>query len=647
MATPVITVQDLHKSYGSRVVFDGVSFAVAEGEKVGFIGVNGSGKSTLFRIVAGEEGHEKGTLAFRRDIRVGYLSQEPRFEPGDTILTAAASGRPDLLEAISQYHDIAARLARGDGDVERLLARQESAAGRIEALGGWDYEHRMESLLTRLDVDRWERPVEGLSGGEQKRVALARVLLQQPELLLMDEPTNHLDADTTAWLEEHLREYPGAVMLITHDRYFLDRIVTRMVEVSRGELTPYPGGYTEYLEAKAERMERMAVEEQKRNRLLTQELAWVRRSPSARTGKQQARINRLDDLQAEQREKRLPQRSTVEITANAVPHLGRTVLNLHNVSKRYGDKVLFRGFSTILQAGERVGIIGPNGAGKTTLLRVIMGQEEPDSGQVELGKNTRIAYFDQRREELDPAATVYESVSSQDWVEVGGQRTHLRSYLETFLFTPEQQRQPVRSLSGGERNRVLLARLFLQDANLLILDEPTNDLDLVTLQVLESVLADWPGCVLLVTHDRFFLDKVATGLIAFEGNGELRRHAGGYDLYRRLKEQREAEDAARRTPERPRGGPDPREAERAARKASAPRKLSYKEQKELEGMEEAILTAEAEKEELGARLADPSFYAAAPDEVARVTAAYREAEARVDALYARWAELEEVRAGAG
>ncbi|HEV2735388.1 MAG TPA: ABC-F family ATP-binding cassette domain-containing protein [Longimicrobiaceae bacterium] len=640
MATPILTVQELHKSFGPRVVFDGVSFAIDEGEKVGFIGVNGSGKSTLFRIVAGIDGHEGGTLAFRRDARVGYLAQEPEFAEGDTILRAVAAGKPGLQDAIAEYHEVAGRLSRGDGDVDRLLARQGEVAGRIETLGGWDYEHRMEAILTRLGVERWERPVEGLSGGERKRVALARVLLQEPELLLLDEPTNHLDADTTAWLEEHLQGYPGAVMLITHDRYFLDRVVTRMIEVSVGELTPYPGGYTEYLEARAERMERLATEEDKRSKLIAQELAWVRRSPSARTGKQQARINRLGDIQKEQADKRLPSRDTVEMNTGAVPHLGRTVLNLHGVSKRYGDRVLVRDFSTILQAGERIGIIGPNGAGKTTLLRIIMGLEAPDSGEVETGKNTRIAYFDQRREDLDPAATVYESVGSQDWVTVGGKRTHLRSYLETFLFSPAQQRQVVRSLSGGERNRVLLARLLLQDANLLVLDEPTNDLDLVTLQVLESVLADYPGCVLLVTHDRFFLDKVATGLIAFEGEGRLRRHAGSYDLYRRLRAQREAEEAAQRPAERKpaaqNGRPDKKEPAR---------KLSYREQKELGGMEEAILQAEARKEELGARLADPALYSEPADEVARAAAAFREASERVDALYARWAELEELRAG--
>ncbi len=632
----VVNVQNLHKSFGPRVLFDGVSFAIDEGEKVGFIGVNGSGKSTLFRIVGGMEPPDEGTLAFQRGMRVGYLEQEPEFEAGATILSAAAGGTPELNEALGAYHEVSGRLTRGEGDTDRLLARQGELAARIDALGGWDYEHRMEAILTRLQVDRWERPVEGLSGGERKRVALARVLLQQPELLLMDEPTNHLDADTTLWLEGHLREYPGAVMLITHDRYFLDRVVSRMIEVTPGELTAFPGGYTEYLEAKAERTARLAVEADKRSRLLEKELAWVRRSPSARTGKQQARINRLDDLQAEHRDKRLPTRTAVEIAVADAPRLGRTVLNLHGVRKAFGSHTLVRDFSTILQAGERIGIIGPNGAGKTTLLRIIMGTEHPDAGEVELGKNTHIAYFDQRREELDPEKTVYEAAAEQDWVTVGGERIHLRSHLETFLFPVPQQRQKVKSLSGGEKNRLLLARLFLREANLLILDEPTNDLDLVTLQVLEDVLSDYPGCVLLVTHDRFFLDKVATGLIAFEGNGVLRRHAGGYDLYRRLKEQREAEAASAAAPAARKSAPG------AAARASTERKLSYREKRELEGMEEAILAAEARKEELEARLADPVLYASGNDEVQRVTAQFREASEQVDALYARWAELEEV-----
>jgi ATP-binding cassette subfamily F protein uup len=492
-------------------------------------------------------------------------------------------------------------------------------------------------MLTHVGLDRWNRPVEGLSGGERKRVALAQVLLQGPDLLLLDEPTNHLDADTTLWLEEYLQSYPGAVMLITHDRYFLDRVVDRMIEVNRAELTAFPGGYTEYLEATAVREARLTVEEEKRAKLIDQELAWVRRSPSARTGKQKARINRLADTQREQVERSRPSQEAADIRFGAPPRLGRTVLELEHVSKSFGDHLLIRDFTTLLRAGERIGIVGPNGAGKTTLLRMILGTEEPDSGTIVWGRNTEAAYYDQKREDLDPEETILESISREDWVMVGGRRVHVRSYLESFLFPTAVHDQRVRSLSGGERNRLLLARLLLREANLLILDEPTNDLDLVTLQVLENALADFPGCALVVTHDRYFLDKVATGLLVFEGSGVVHRHEGGYDLYRRLREERAAAKAeaerARPTPQKAVAKPD--------RPASSARRLSYQEKRELEGMEEAILAAESERERLGVQLSNPSTYADTPDQVADLSTAYREAGETVERLYARWAELEE------
>jgi len=635
---PVLTVKDLTKSYGTRTVFDGVSFSIEEGEKVGFIGVNGSGKSTLFRIVGGEEGYESGALAFQRGLGIGYLAQEPTFTSGDTILRAVAAGKPELLDALSEYHDIAARVASGDAVAsDRLLARQGAAMERIEALGGWDYEHRLEAVLTRLGVDGWDRTVDDLSGGERKRVALARVLVQQPDLLILDEPTNHLDADTTLWLEETLLEYAGAVMLITHDRYFLDRVVDRMIEVSRAELTTFAGGYTEYLEAKAARETRLAVEEEKRAKLIEQELAWVKRSPSARTGKQKARIKRLGRTERVQEEMRLPALDAVELAFGRPPRLGRTVLDLHGITKSYDDRILIDDFSTRLRAGERVGVIGPNGAGKTTLLRIILGEEAPDDGEVEIGKNTRIAYYDQKREDLDPDATLLESVSNQDWVEVGGKRTHVRSYLNSFLFPTPTHEQKVSTLSGGERNRLLLARLLLQDANLLILDEPTNDLDVITLQVLEAALVDFPGCVLVVTHDRYFLDKVATALLVFEGNGRVHRHEGGYDLYRRLREERER---ARADAERG-SAPKKKETKLSASPAGA-RKLTYGEKRELEGMEEAILEAERERARLEEALADPTLYSDSPERVTELTDAFREAGERVERLYARWEELESI-----
>jgi ABC transport system ATP-binding/permease protein len=631
----VLNVQNLQKSFGTRVIFDGVSFAVDEGEKVGFIGANGSGKTTLFRVVAGEEGREGGTLALRRGARVGYLSQEPEFEAGATIRSAVAGGNPELQAALAEYHQVAERLSDGAAGDARLLDRQGALMARVEALGGWAWESRVETLLSRVGLDGWDRPVEGLSGGERKRAALARVLLQAPDLLLLDEPTNHLDADTTLWLEDYLLDYRGAVMLITHDRYFLDRVVTRMIEVARSELTPYAGGYTEYLEAKAVRTEQMRVEEEKRTKLIEQELEWVKRSPPARTGKQKARIKRLGQTQVRQEEKRLPTQEAAEIRFGNPPRLGRTVLELKDVHKGYGDRTLIDGFSTLLRAGERIGVIGPNGAGKTTLLRVLLGLESPDDGEVVWGKNTRVAYFDQNREDLDPEHSLLQAVSDTDWVMVSGSRVHVRSYLESFLFPSAIHEQKVSSLSGGERNRLLLARLLLEDANLLVLDEPTNDLDLVTLQVLESALADFPGCVLVVTHDRYFLDKLATALFVFEGGGVVHRHEGGYDLYRRLKEAREEESKRTATTAKPAA-----RVERPA--AERPRRLTWKEQRELEGMEAAILEAEEERERLSAVLQDPGFYSETPEKVAEVSAAFREATERVERLYERWAELEAV-----
>ena len=661
---PALTVDGLRKSYGTRVVFDGVSFSIEEGEKVGFIGVNGSGKSTLFRVVAGEEGSEAGSLAFRRGLTVGYLAQEPTFDESSTILEAVAGGRPELLEAIGEYHEVAVSLAGAPegAALDRLMTRQGAAMERIEALGGWDYEHRLEAVLTRLGVDGWDRRMERLSGGERKRVALARVLVQQPGLLLLDEPTNHLDADTTEWLESELAEYPGAVLLITHDRYFLDRVATRMIEVNRAELVPFPGGFTGYLEAKAEREARLAVAEDRRSKLIAQELAWVKRAPKARTGKQKARIQRLERTREARDAARLPERDAIELRFGRPPRLGRTVLDLDGISKSYGGRTLIRDFSTRLRAGERIGIVGPNGAGKTTLLRLILGEETPDAGEVRAGVNTRIAYYDQARSDLDPGSSVLEAVAGrQEWVEPGGRRVHIRSYLNDFLFPNEVHEQRVSSLSGGETNRLLLARLLLRDANLLILDEPTNDLDVFTLQVLESALVEFPGCALVVTHDRYFLDKVATALFVFEGDGRVHRHEGGYDAYRRWREAREAERGVGGARAGggggggrvARGAPG-QEARRApgvgagaAGVADPPRRLTYGEQLELKEIEAEITAAEAERDRLEETLADGAIWVETPERARAVQAEHDAARDRVEALYARWAELEAVREGAG
>ena len=641
----ILNVNNLHKSYGSRAIFDGVSFAIDDAEKVGFIGVNGSGKSTLFRIVAGIESADAGDIARRRNTTVRYLSQEPEFVAGQTILEAVAEGRPELGAAFAAYETVTHALADPDADHDRLVQQQADLSATIDRLNGWDWTHRAEAMLTRLGVTDWERSVDDLSGGEAKRVALARALLAQPDLLLLDEPTNHLDADTVLFLEEYLIEYAGAVMLITHDRYFLDRVVDRMIEVSLGELTGYTGGYTEYLEAQAERAEWQATVDAKRRKLVEQELEWARRSPPARTGKSRARIDRAKALEKESRAYSAKQTGDLTLHAPDTARLGRTVLNLHGVTKGYDGRLLIDGFDTILRAGERIGIIGPNGAGKTTLVRIILGEEPPDAGEVEVGINTRIAYFDQLRTQLDPGLSVYEAAGGTDWVEIDGRRVHLRSWLEDFLFPTERQQQKVSSLSGGERNRLMLAKLFMQPSNLLILDEPTNDLDLVTLQVLEAALVEYPGCVLMVTHDRFFLDKIATALFVFEGKGNVHRHEGGFELYRRLREQREADaaEAAREAARQERARAAP-----AARKAkptrSAGHGLSWNEQRELEGIEARILEAERERDELEVRLADPEVYRD-PATLAEVTAAFAAAKAAVEALYGRWGDLEVRKSG--
>jgi ABC transport system ATP-binding/permease protein len=636
----VLDVRNLRKSFGTRTVLDGATFAVGDGEKVGVIGVNGSGKSTLLRVVAGLEGAADGELAVRRGSRVGYLEQEPEFEAGRTIRAAVAAGNPELQRVTEAYHSLAARLEQGEHD-DALVSRLGEASARMDALGGWEWDHRAEAILTRLGVSAFDAPVDGLSGGERKRVALARVLLDAPDLLLLDEPTNHLDADTTLWLEDHLIDYAGAVLLITHDRYFLDRVVTRMIEVESGRVSGYPGGYTEYLEQKSAQRERLDVEQAKRAKLIEQELEWVKRSPPARTGKQQARIRRLGTLAKEQRAAEPPPLDRADIRFGRPPRLGRSVLDLEHVDKSFGDRMLIRDFSTRLRAGERIGVIGPNGAGKTTLMRMILGEIPPDAGEIRLGENTKVAYFDQSRGDLDADATLYGAIADTDWVTLGEERIHVRSYLERFLFASSIHDQKVRSLSGGERSRLLLARLFLREANLLVLDEPTNDLDLVTLQVLESMLVEYPGCVLMVTHDRFFLDKIATRLLVFEGEGVIHTHEGGYDLYRRLREQRESA----RVQEERRVAPPPAARRGGAPRADAPLRLSYREQKELTSIEDRILEAERRRDALGERLSDPATYAETPESVAEVTAAFRDAESEVEALYARWAALEAVNEG--
>jgi ATP-binding cassette subfamily F protein uup len=635
----VVDAIRLEKSFGPRTILRDATFAVGETEKVGLIGANGSGKSTLLQILAGLTDRDGGEVMVKRRATIGYLPQEPVIDGALTAAEAIEAALKEIRRAIDEFNGISAALAGSPPDMDRLLERQGELAGWIEHHGGWNTDHRVAGIMTHLQLADPDQRIAEMSGGTRRRVALARLLLEAPDLLLLDEPTNHLDADTVQWLQDYLLDYPGALLLITHDRYFLDRVATRMLELENGELTSFPGGYSRYLEQKGEQLQQQAGTRARLLNLLRTETAWIRRGAKARTTKQKARIDRYQQLQEDVAATgSTAGAASVAFTTDA--GFGGTILDLADVAKSYGDNRLMDGLTFGLKRGDRVGIIGPNGCGKTTLIRMIVGEEMPDAGTVTLGKKTQIAWFDQNREQLDPEQTVYDFFGEGDYVQVNGVKRHKIGYLEEFLFVPSDRVRRISTLSGGEKSRLLLARLMLQGANLLILDEPTNDLDIPTMQLLDETLASFPGCVLLVTHDRFFLDKVATGILAFEGDGRVVVHEGNYSEYR---ERKDAERAA------------VSEAAAAVRQAAtasaaiplkAKRGLNFNERRELEQLEQEIERLEGEKGGLEAKLADPLAHGATPGEVAEIAAAYGRLDEQLTVAYARWEELETKRTDA-
>jgi ATP-binding cassette subfamily F protein uup len=627
----LLRAADISLAFGNRTLFDRLTLTIVEDEYVGLVGVNGSGKSTLMKILAGVTQPDGGELQLRRGARITYLPQEPEFPSGATIASELAVASQPLRASLEEHAALAAKLSSDTSiDQPKVLNRLSQLSTEIDRLGGWDTEHHAKTLLDRLGVKEWDRPLTELSGGLRKRVAIARALLSRPDLLLLDEPTNHLDADTVDWLENELDQLPGALLLVTHDRYFLDDLADRIVEIAPGGvITSYLGNYEAYLEQKLVALEEAEVQEHKRQQWIRQEVAWLRKGVEARRTKSKARIERARKL-LQARGFRRPEVAALR-TAEA-PRLGQTVLEAKQISKRFGEQVVLDGAELILQRGERIGLVGPNGVGKTTFLRVLLGELEPDSGERRIGTNTRIAYYDQTREQLDPEQTVYQAASSEEQVEIGGKTVALRDYLEDLLFPVSMQRMQVKALSGGERNRLLLARLFLAGANVLVLDEPTNDLDIVTLNVLERLLVSFAGSVLLVTHDRYFLDKVATSILAFEGAGKVVRYPGNYEMYRRLKAQRADDRSAE-------GTPDPKNPLAPAQKKG---KLGYLQVRELDRMGEAIESAERRKREVEASLADPAIYSNA-EKVQQLTAELETMSVQIERLYERWQELEQLR----
>ena len=615
---PLLQLSSVCLAYGHVPLLDHADLVIEPGERIGLIGRNGTGKSSLIRIVTGETKPDEGTLFATPGLKLASVPQEPAFAPGQTVFEAVAEGVGALTKLLVDYH-----AAAHDADMDRMHDLQEA----LEAANGWTVEHRIEATMTRLSLPE-DANVADLSGGLRKRVALARALVMEPDLLLLDEPTNHLDIASIEWLEETLATFPRSVLFVTHDRRFLDRVAQRIVELDRGRLQSYPGNFTEYEKRKAEMLAIEAVVNRKFDKELAKEESWIRQGVEARRTRNEGRVRRLEALRLE-RAARRERVGKVELAVAQGERSGRLVAELEHVGKRYGDKVVVDDFSTRVMRGDKIGLIGANGTGKTTLLKLILGEIAPDSGTVRLGTRIQVAYFDQLRAALDEEATLADTITpGSDFVEIEGSRKHIISYLGDFLFPPERVRSPVKSLSGGERNRLLLARLFSRPANVLVLDEPTNDLDIETLELLEALLQEYTGTLFLVSHDRAFLDNVVTQTIAHEGSGRWKEYAGGYLDWQRAR-RASAEESSSRVP-----------AKAAARDPVKRKKLTFNETRELETLPEKLVALETEQKALASRLADPAVYKDRTVDVKALNARNEAIDAELTRLLARWEELE-------
>jgi ATP-binding cassette subfamily F protein uup len=635
---PVIDASGIEKSYGARRVLAGVDLTIRGRERVGLVGRNGCGKSTLGRILAGLESADGGRIDRRRGATVEVLTQEPELPPHLSLRDVVLASLEAWSRARQRYDELTSRLSEVQGEARSLAAEQAQAGDELERQGGWDRLHEAEAILDSLGLADPNRLAGALSGGERRRLALARVLVGSPSLAILDEPTNHLDVETIEWLEDYLRNrFSGALLLITHDRYVLDRVTTRTLELEGGRLTSYHGGYASYLAARSERLAHADRAERNRQNFLRRELEWLRRQPKARGTKQKARVDRARLAIGQG----APNREREAVLRVSAGRQGKMVLEIDSVTIERGGARLVDDLELRVAAGQRIGVIGPNGCGKTTLLLAIQGELEPNGGELRRGSNTRIGYLDQQRSGLDPEQSVLESLGERSVVESGGQRMEVAAYLERFLFDRRAQQVEVGQLSGGERARVCLARLLAQKVNLLLLDEPTNDLDVSTLAALETMLTEYAGSAIVVSHDRWFLDRVATSILAFEGDGRVELHAGNYSEYReRTLDRRRAQSGGDRKRAESRAG---RPGKPAGEVGTAGRgKLSYGERRELEGLLDLIEAAEAEALRLEAQLADPATYKARDRsrEIADLKDAFLHARSRVVELTERWEELE-------
>jgi ABC transport system ATP-binding/permease protein len=629
----LLTLTNAHLAFGHVALLDGADFALETAERVALIGRNGTGKSSMLKILAGLDKPDDGMLQVERGLRRTYVPQEPQFEPGISVFDAVSEGVREAKETREKFEN-------HDGVDHDEMDRLQT---RLEALGGWDWERRVDETLHRLDLDP-QVLVEKLSGGVRKRVALAQALVATPDVLLLDEPTNHLDLDAIDWLADLLKNYRGSLILISHDRAFIDATATRIVELDRGRLRSYPGNFTTYEATKQREMESEALANARADKLLAQEEIWIRKGVEARRTRSTARIGRLEALRATRMARR-DQVGQVKLEVATGGQSGKIVAALEEVTMRYGERTLIDKFTTTVLRGDKIGLIGPNGCGKTTLLKLILGQLKPTSGTIKLGTQMNVAYFDQMRAGLRLDSTLADTISpGSEWVEIGNSRRHIMSYLSDFLFAPERAMAKVSSLSGGERNRLLLARLFALPANVLVLDEPTNDLDIDTLELLEELLANYPGTVFLVSHDRRFVDNVVTSTLVWEGDvspGLWREYEGGIADWQAQRARSRGKEgfsaAAAASP-----APAPAPAPVAATPAVAPAKkakLSYKEQRELDELPAKMAALEAEHKTLEAALASTGLYAQGKQKIAETQARFAQIDADLLTMLERWEEL--------